>query len=477
MQAALLDFVGLLRKNGIRVSVAESLEMIEAMRWVPIKQEPVFRDAMRSILVKTSGDIPVYEELFDRHFWGLFKSRDTGEGSPDAASEGGENEAEGAPSSPAPRGGSEELRNMAAEMGLTELAQSLLGMSEDEIRMMVQQAVEAAAGGRISSQLQQSYYAYGVGQALGVDGASADLSKVRALMGEAGRTPEDARDMEEILRRRLELLQQLIREAVRNALEKSQIRYREEFKERVLSDKSFNAMTMEELADMRVMIQRLAQKLQNAMSLRMKDHRRGRLDMSRTLRASLPNGGIPFDLHFKRRRKLRPEIVVMCDISDSVRYVSRFMLQLAYSLQEVIARVRSYVFVSQLGETTSLFKQHDIQKALDLAYSGAVINVYSHSNYGHALQTFHDQFLPSINSRTSVMVIGDARNNYFDPKDFVLAEIRRRAKELIWLNPESEMSWGLGDSEMTLYRRYCDRVFECRNLRQLERVVHGLLRV
>ena len=167
--------------------------------------------------------------------------------------------------------------------------------------------------------------------------------------------------------------------------------------------------------------------------------------------------------------------MILCDVSDSVRNVSRFMLQFVYSLQDLYSKVRSFIFVADIGEVTGLFKEHDVNRALDLALQGNIINVYSHSDFGRAFKTFHREYLGAVNKRTTVLILGDARNNYNAPQEWVLREIKERAKQVIWLNPENQSTWGFGDSEMNLYGKSCDFVEECRNLRQLYKVVDLLI--
>jgi uncharacterized protein with von Willebrand factor type A (vWA) domain len=178
---------------------------------------------------------------------------------------------------------------------------------------------------------------------------------------------------------------------------------------------------------------------------------------------------------FRNRRQDRPEVVVLCDVSDSVRNVSRLMLQFVYTLQSLYSRVRSFVFVSDLGEVTHLFKAADVTTAVDLATAGKVVNLAANSNYGHALRVFHSTYLGSVSRRTSVIVIGDGRTNYNPPNAWALQEIKRRCKRLLWLCPEDRASWGFGDSEMLLYERHCHRVEPVRSVDDLARVASEIL--
>jgi uncharacterized protein with von Willebrand factor type A (vWA) domain len=198
---------------------------------------------------------------------------------------------------------------------------------------------------------------------------------------------------------------------------------------------------------------------------------RGRFNVKQTLRKNLQFGGVPFNIQLDRRKKTKPEVMVLCDISDSVLNASRFMLQFVYSVQDLYAKVRSFVFVSEIGEVTKLFEEHDLNVAVETALRGDVIDVFSHSNFGRAFEMFHRNFFTAVNSKTTVLIIGDGRNNYNRPSDWVLREIKSKAKQLIWLNPESRMTWGVGDSEMPRYAPNCHIAEECRSINQLYKIV------
>jgi len=266
-----------------------------------------------------------------------------------------------------------------------------------------------------------------------------------------------------------------VRGYVTQEFERRNVDYLEQFRKQILAQKPFGAMSEAELVRLREEVARLAKKLKAMASLRRKIERRGRLDARRTLRRALSTGGVPFRLQHKKRRVEKPRLIVLCDISDSVRHVSRFMLQFAFTLQELFSKVRSFVFVSDLGECTDLFKEHEIQRAVDLAYGGGVVNVYANSNFGRAFKQFEERYLDAVTTKTTVLVIGDARNNYNPPEAWALDEIKSRARRVLWLNPEPPVSWSFGDSAMRDYEPYCDRVEVVNNLASLARVVDTLI--
>ena len=180
---------------------------------------------------------------------------------------------------------------------------------------------------------------------------------------------------------------------------------------------------------------------------------------------------------FRKRRPERPEVVVLCDVSDSVRNASRMMLLFTHTLQALFARVRSFVFVSDVGEVTELFKESSVEQAIDLALAGKAISLHSNSNYGRALANFARDCLGGVGRRTTVMIIGDGRNNYNPANVWALEDIRRKCKRLLWICSEDRRSWGFGDSEMHAYAKPCHQVLVVQTLSELESVASKLVPV
>jgi uncharacterized protein with von Willebrand factor type A (vWA) domain len=152
------------------------------------------------------------------------------------------------------------------------------------------------------------------------------------------------------------------------------------------------------------------------------------------------------------------------------------MLLFLYTLQTLFTRVRTFVFVSDLAEVTERLKaERDPARAADLAIAGSAVSLAANSNYGRALRRFHDEFLPAVTRRTTVLVIGDGRNNYNPPEDWVLRELGRRARRLLWICPEPRGAWGMGDSEMLRYAARCHRVATVTSLDELEGIAEALV--
>ena len=235
-------------------------------------------------------------------------------------------------------------------------------------------------------------------------------------------------------------------------------------------------MTREELERAETAVRRLAERLRTRLVRRDRTRRRGALAVRRTLRRNLGVGGVPARLLFRRRRPERPEVVVLCDVSESVRHVTRLMLLFLFTLQALFTRVRTFVFVSDVAEVTQRLRAaRDAGRAAHLAVAGTALGLAANSNYGRALRTFHRDFAGAVTRRTTVIVVGDGRNNHNAPEAWVLDELRRKARRLLWICPEDRSLWGTGDSEMPLYAARCDRVATATTLEELEGIAEALV--
>jgi uncharacterized protein with von Willebrand factor type A (vWA) domain len=468
MQEKLVEFANLLRENGVRVSLAETLDAFSASELTGLGERDAFRAALRATMIKRSTELPIFEELFDVYFSGLGEIiKQASKAVQDALSMSDQEFQKFL----------EQVEEMLKKEGkkLSELAKQLLQNNSGAMEKRLREAARAARLKGIERTIEENYFARALARELGLDKIEAEIKELREQLEKMDLGPAMKAKMEEYLERRLKALEDIIRRYVRMEREKRDIRQREDQRMNQIAEKSFYYLSEEELKKMQEAVQRLAQRLKNVIAIRRKRAKKGRFDIKRTLRHNLEYGGVPFKLRFERRRKERPQVVILCDVSDSVRNASRFMLQFVYSLQDLYSRVRSFIFVSDIGEVTDHFRSNDIKEALDVALKGDIINVYAHSNFGHAFRSFVSDHIGAINKRTTVIVLGDARNNYNLPHDWCLREIRQRAKRVIWLNPETRNTWGFGDSEMERYQVHCDMVEECRNLNQLYRVVDRLV--
>jgi uncharacterized protein with von Willebrand factor type A (vWA) domain len=466
------SFCALLRKNHVRVSVSEVVDAVHAVQAVGLGSAADLRATLAATLVKRPSDRSTFEELFTLYF---LRGADLARG------------LEGTP-----------LAELLAGMGLDEddverllaaladqaaslsaVSRAGLGVGSGDVVGLLRMSGAGAGGSggggqRIVSPLHIGYHTHRLLEQLGLAAAEKELAKILArIRRELGE--QAAAALSKVVAQNLAGLRQAVRRHVQDEFERENRDLMADLRLRTLAEKPFASLREEEVRKLRVEVNRLARKLRTQVSYRPKLHRRGRLDVRRTLRRSLVSGGVPFVIERRQRKKDRPRLVILCDISDSVRHVSRFMLELVYTLQELFARVRSFVFVSDLGESTQLFAQHEIDRAVELAYGGAVIPVQANSNYGRALEIFATRNIDAVTSRTTVMIIGDARGNYNPPNAERLAEIRRRAKRVLWLNPELPGAWGFGDSAMRDYEPHVTRTVVAFNLESLRKVIDELV--
>jgi uncharacterized protein with von Willebrand factor type A (vWA) domain len=358
---------------------------------------------------------------------------------------------------------------------LSPLARALLAGDTGQIERLLRDAALAMKLDQTENGIPITGYTQRISGRLGLDGVQLELEGFKGLLPQLGVETGTLERISWYVDERLKDLARMIRELIRQELRKSDNAFHERHRWDYLSQKSFSYYTEEDIRRMNEVVTRLAQRFKSLLSLRRKRARRGRFDVKETLRRNLQYGGIPFRIQLDRRRREKPEVVILCDISDSVLNASRFMLQFVYSIQGLYSKVRSFVFVSDIGEVTQLFEENEIQQAVDMALRGEVIDVFSHSNFGRAFKAFYQEYRSAVNGKTTFLIIGDGRNNYNHPNDWVLREIRQKAKQLIWLNPESRLTWGFGDSEMPRYIPHCDIVEECRNINQLSKLIDRIV--
>ncbi|HEB89720.1 MAG TPA: VWA domain-containing protein [Deltaproteobacteria bacterium] len=471
MQQKVIEFTNLLRKSGIRVSVAEAIDAFNALDELSLDDREVFRDALRSAMVKRGDEIATYDELFDLFWSGFYDNLKGAFGEME-----GELGEMGIDLEQLLSQLAEMLQDMDGDLDLGELAKALLTQDLSQLENLIRQAAEQAGTQRIENMLQVGFFSRRTTEQLGMEGAAQELEGLAERMRAQGMGDEAIAQMQELIRKLMETVRRAVRNYTERELQQQNHNYMEKFRREMLTEKSFYHLTEDEIARMREVVARLAQRIKNILSIRKKRLKRGKLDLHQTLRRNMARGGIPFEVVYKTRRKDRPKLVIMCDVSSSVANVSRFMLQFMYSLQEAFTKIRCYVFVAELGEVTDVFHDGDVSSAVEKALDGGdVINVYTRSNFGYAFHEFWKNHLSSVDNKTTVIILGDARNNYNDARAWCIRDIRNKAKNLVWLNPESPSAWGFGDSVMDRYMPYCDVVEECRNLRQLSKVVDQIV--
>jgi len=463
VEARLVEFARLLRQNGVRVSPAEVADAARAAALVGVEERAGLRAALRATLVKRAADVPLFDRLFELYFSGLGRLLDgLGRGLLADLPEGALQ--------------TEDLQAAALALqelapGLSPLARAALTGERGPVARLLEGAARQLDFGALVTSAQLGFYGRRLFSAAGGPGAARELAQLEEMLRARGLAPRALELVSERLRRVLDALE----EAARRYAELELRARAEARRQRVLAPASLAALSRADLARAEEAVRRLAERLKARLASHARA-RRGPLHLRRTLRRNLALGGFPARLAFRRRRPERPDVVVLCDVSDSVRHVSRLMLVFVYTLQALFTRVRSFVFVSDVGEVTEAFRrERDVARAADLATAGQVVSLSGNSNYGRALVTFHAHHLAAVTRRTTVLVIGDGRTNYHPPQAWVLDDLRRRARRVLWICPEERWAWGQGDSEMPLYAAKVERVAAVTTLADLEGLAEALL--
>nr|WP_202511942.1 VWA domain-containing protein [Streptomyces sp. SID3343] len=457
-------FVRALRHAGLPVSLAEGLDAARAVRAldVGLVDRETLRAAYAASLVKRHTHRGVFDTLFE--LWFPWQVSTPSASASDAEAVGADAADAEAAGTPEPAAGSDDRSAEAFRERLREL---LLGEDDIALRDLAREAV--GQFGAVEGSLGQAWSAHMVGRALDPRTLMAGL--LRAVLG--GQLPGGVaeRNARRMIQARVDRLNEHILSDVRRRL--AEVRGVERIAETAVKPSVENLDILRanraDLIALRREIQPLAQRLATRLTIRQRAGRHGRLDFRRTVRASLSTGGVPLTTVHRPRRPHKPELVVLCDASESVASFAHFTLMLAYALREQFARVRAFAFIDTVDEVTRFFEQPggDVTDAMRrLTAEAKLVRVTGHSDYGHAFKAFVERYGDVIGPKSSLLVLGDARNNYQDPATAALTTMVTAARHAWWLNPEPERDWDTGDSLASVYGRHLPMI-ECRNLTHL----------
>ena len=473
----LSDFIVELRKAGLPVSLTENLDAMEAVTHIPIEDREAFKYALGATLVKNHAHWKAFEVVFEVYFSLRGPEYDVSRAGDDAVSgEDGElAPGEGQQS----QGGGGGMQSLTPEQLAEMLFKALMNGDASMLAALARQAVTRFAGMEPGRPVGGTYYLYRTLRNLELDDLLEQL--MEASREEA---PEDLTSLEERLERdefsdRIEQLKREIEAEIRRRLvaDRGIDAMAKTLRKPLPEDIDFMHASREELANLRKAIYPLTRKLAARLARKRRHGRKGALDFRSTMRHSLSYGGVPAELKFRYPSPSKPEVMVVADISGSVAAFARFTLHLVYAISNQFSKVRSYAFIDGLDEVTRFFDGvEDIGEAVHRVNTEAdVVWVDGHSDYGHAFGVFWERFNRDVGPKTTVLILGDARNNYHASQSWILKEVQHKARKVYWLNPEPRAYWDTGDSIVGEYGNHCDGVFEVRNLRQLERFVENLV--
>lgn len=240
-----------------------------------------------------------------------------------------------------------------------------------------------------------------------------------------------------------------------------------------LMDVPFLYTGIKQREEMLSLIKDLSRRMAAKMSIREKGGGR-RLNYRRVWRKSMQTGGIPFEPVWQQRRLNKPRTFVICDFSNSMNAYLPFVLQFVFTFAASYSTVRVFGFVDAIEEITAKIDPFDIKKSIDKVYGSARIQRQGKTDYGNALKGFCRHYIQELTNRSNVIIVGDARNNRFNPQAHLLNDIKTVSAAVYWLNPEKWYYWGFADSCMASYITFCDGAFEMANLNQLKYFVDYL---
>jgi len=239
-----------------------------------------------------------------------------------------------------------------------------------------------------------------------------------------------------------------------------------------LMNRPFNSLAEDEKKILQREVKRLAAALRTRIALRQKRAKSGQLDPKSTIRSNLKYHGVPMEIKYRDRTR-KPRVVVICDVSTSMRFCSELMLSFLFALQGQISKTHAFAFIDHLEYISEDFTRSDA----DAAVSSVLLRMPSghyNTDLGWSLNDFNNEYLNTLNGQTTLIIVGDGRNNYNDPRLDIFSLMARRASRTIWLNPEPPLMWH-GDSDMPRYAPLCNDVLKVGNLKELAGAVDQLL--
>lgn len=436
----LFEFIEILRDANIIISADEVISLFNAVTEIDLEEKNIFRQALKTTLVKDYTDIPVFDKCFEEYFSSRERFFD-GMDSDDLTAL-------------TDRISSQLINdiNSQLEKYIESLDPAILveRSAEEIMNMFLEDLPESESSGG--------------GEGMGIFRSKGGATGSYYSKGENGE--QDRNNIDDILA----MIKSLINLKISKRNIGREIKNREDF----LLNKFIYQLTSQEIKEMRELVNRFGQKLKNRISLRKKRVRRGGIDIKRTFRTNLQYGGVPFKLFYKTKKIDRPQLVVMVDVSRSVNQYSRFMLLLTYSLQSLFSKVRTFAFISNMVEITDLFREMDPERAINSMFTDVNFTYGWGSNYGRCFDQFAENYSDALTKKTSVLILGDARNNDNDPGLNSFQKIHDRSRNVFWLNPDKKHLWDWNDSIASLYGYYCNEMKEVNNFLDLSEFIDKL---
>jgi uncharacterized protein len=499
MDKVINRFVWLLRRQDVRVSPAETIDALRALGVLDISDRAAVKAALSGTLIKDQRDKPVFEETFERFFRleDLFSEAHDHHHDHDHGDERSQetvrvmmseepSETEDPSHSHEPPADiadlfdpedlavSYSLHKEASKVDLSAMSQQIvLNANQDELNQALNELSTQINVRRLSNPGAPGELAPGDPAAtLDADLTVSAVEQLRQVI--------DSLDLDEevvkSLRAQVDGMIDRLPELLQRYLEKMMAQDREMHVHADEVAPAYQAVfTEQERQQMDELLRRLGRKINGALSSRRSNSSRGRINIARTMRSNLKYQGLPFKPILTSRKEDKPRLVVLADVSLSVRNTSRFALHLVHNLQSLFSNVRTFAFVSDLEEVTEYFEHSHLEEVLGMIFGGEILDVDANSNYGFALEHFYQHYISAVNQRTTVLILGDGRGNGNPANAWVLEEMQRRARQVIWFTPEQRRHWAMGGGDMPTYAELCDRVEVVRSLEGFDEVVDDMV--
>ena len=455
MMHLLLKFAAVCRSGDLRVSTSEVIDAVTHLQWVDFSDEAGFKAALKANFAKSRREQGNFDRLYHLFFHEMQTST--------ALDPDGEQTAEQR----------QIITQLQENETLTDpIDSALIDFLKGDPAAFLQEIHNLENREEYSSPALKS----NLGQ---LSGRLAVMLRINALKGAIGQANTGGRSGDsqaaERLLGRLDRAYKMLTEDNRpnnDALKKVRSN---ETHFRDIGERSFAALSPAEILQMQEIIKKLVRKLRDRMGRRYAAGSRRYLDVKKTLRHSGRFQGIPIEIKYRQRPLKKTKIVALCDVSGSVWSAARFMLNMLYSMQDCFSAVHSFAFISAATDITEIFEKYEADKAVEKVLSSRKIEFGALTDYGEVFQQFRRHHMHLVNKRTTVIIVGDGRSNYHNPREEILADIREKSRRIIWLNPEPEDFWHTGDSEINTYKAYCHEIRPCRNLNQLVDFVEDLV--
>lgn len=457
MDKRMVQFIRALRAAGVRISLAESQDAMFGVQAVGAGNRDAFRSTLRATLVKEARDQGTFDYFFPLFF--------------------GNNQP--------PMNNIPDNMTPEDQQKLQDALQSLMG-NMDALKDLLRQMLEGKAFSKEqldqmgdqagmqqgSEMYQRQWFERRMNRQAGMNQLQEMIEQLLQELEAMGMSDEALEDLRQQLQENAQGLSEQISQYAGATLAE-RMGEKEPDPKPDLLDVPFSQLNQNEVDAIRDEIRRLAARLRSRASLRQRRANAGEMDPRKMMRRNMRYGGVPIEMKFHTHH-VKPRLVLICDISTSMRYCAEFLLTLVYELQDVVAKTDSFIFISDIVDISMIFEEKQPQEAVQQVLYENPPGYYS-TDLGNGLKTFQRDHMSKLGSKTTVIMLGDGRNNYNDPQINIASDMQRHARRVLWFCPEPQGQWGTGDSDMHRYAQVSSGVYKVSNLRELANAVDAIL--